>query len=222
MIFIKNKYTNWYYQIINRAQNRILVAEYFEKHHIIPKSLGGSNNKINLVKLTAREHFVCHWLLTKMVDGEYRKKMCYALHAMGNLLSENRYINSRAFEKIKIECAQLRSIAMKGTLTGEKNYNYGKKWSEEQRKKMSEFRTGKNFNKEYKPISNETREKMKYSSNQRWTIEERAKFSAKKKADMFIYICPNCGKQGKGKTNLIRWHGDNCNVLLAINNKSKE
>jgi 5-methylcytosine-specific restriction endonuclease McrA len=59
MLFIDNKYTNWYNSIIDSARNRILEG-YSENHHIIPKSLGGSNDKSNIVALTAREHFICH------------------------------------------------------------------------------------------------------------------------------------------------------------------
>lgn len=84
MLFIDNKYTRWYYSIINRANARS-VSGYTEKHHIIPKSLGGSNNPSNLVSLTAREHFICHMLLTKMVVGKYRQKMSHALWAMSTL-----------------------------------------------------------------------------------------------------------------------------------------
>lgn len=52
MIFIDNKYTNWYYQIIDSAKNRKLDTNlYVEKHHIIPKSLGGSKNKDFIIKV---------------------------------------------------------------------------------------------------------------------------------------------------------------------------
>ena len=67
-MYLTNKYAHWYYNIINRAQTRINTG-YTEKHHIIPQSLGGGDNADNLVKLTAREHFICHLLLTKMVVG---------------------------------------------------------------------------------------------------------------------------------------------------------
>ena len=54
MIFIDNKYTNYYYSIVDRAKARTLSPEiYSEKHHIVPKSLGGDNSKNNLAKLTA-------------------------------------------------------------------------------------------------------------------------------------------------------------------------
>ena len=78
-MFKENKYTKYYTLLTNRARGRVL-AEYTERHHIIPQSLGGSNDKDNLVDLTAREHFICHWLLIKMTEGEHRSKMLYALN----------------------------------------------------------------------------------------------------------------------------------------------
>lgn len=56
-----------YENIIANAQRqnrRKHNGTYYEKHHITPKCLGGTNNKDNLVLLTAKEHFVCHKLLT--------------------------------------------------------------------------------------------------------------------------------------------------------------
>lgn len=68
-----NKYEKWYSGIIENARNR-KTDEYTEIHHILPRSLGGNNDPTNLVDLTAREHFMCHWLLTKMHTGINRKK----------------------------------------------------------------------------------------------------------------------------------------------------
>jgi hypothetical protein len=56
-MFINNKYKKWHDSIIDRAKNRVLFC-YVEKHHIIPRSCGGSDDKSNLVKLTARETFL--------------------------------------------------------------------------------------------------------------------------------------------------------------------
>lgn len=104
MIFIDNKYTNWYNSLINKAKDRTITG-YTEKHHIIPSSLGGTNDNTNLVKLTAREHFVCHLLLTKMVDGDFKKKMTYAVWLMCNVKNHhqpNRYIpNSSTYQLIR-------------------------------------------------------------------------------------------------------------------------
>ena len=75
MNWLNNKYTNWYNRIIRNAQSRELDT-YYEIHHIVPKSLGGTNQKSNLVKLTAKEHYVCHLLLMKMYsDKKAKQKM---------------------------------------------------------------------------------------------------------------------------------------------------
>lgn len=102
MLFIDNKYTKWYYQIIDSAKTSNYNC-YTEKHHIIPKSLGGKNNQSNLVRLTARQHFICHMLLTKMVSKKkHRQKMCHALWAMTTLehsKCQKRYKNnSKSYE----------------------------------------------------------------------------------------------------------------------------
>lgn len=101
MIFINNKYTSWYYSIINNAANRT-VNGYTERHHIIPKSLGGDNTSTNLIRLTAREHFMCHRLLIKMTTGNEKIKM---LHALGMFAQCNplqkRIFNSREYELIR-------------------------------------------------------------------------------------------------------------------------
>lgn len=83
MIFIANKYTRVYFSIIENAKARTLPkTEYREKHHIVPRSLGGNDDPKNLVDLTAREHFVCHKLLIKMTEGIHRGKMAFALVLM--------------------------------------------------------------------------------------------------------------------------------------------
>jgi hypothetical protein len=79
--FLDNKYTRLYFKIISIPDHK--ESGYTELHHIIPKSLGGSNSKTNLVRISARKHFICHYLLTKMTDGRDRYKMYKALWTMG-------------------------------------------------------------------------------------------------------------------------------------------
>ena len=55
-------YNKIYNEIINKRINEF-PAGYYEVHHIIPVSLGGTDDEGNLVKLTAKEHFMCHFLL---------------------------------------------------------------------------------------------------------------------------------------------------------------
>jgi hypothetical protein len=95
-MYLENKYTNWYLSLINKAKNRKIPQTYYEKHHIIPKSLGGSDESDNLVVLTSREHYIAHWLLTKMVSGEHKKKMCLAFFCMNTLNDSNK--NSKGYK----------------------------------------------------------------------------------------------------------------------------
>lgn len=68
-------------------------------HHIIPKCFNGDNSNQNLISLTAREHFVCHLLLTKMVLGQDKMKMIHAAFGMNNM--NNHKINSHVYESLR-------------------------------------------------------------------------------------------------------------------------
>jgi hypothetical protein len=116
MIFIDNKYTRIYYTIVERAKTRI-ISGYTENHHIIPRSLGGSNSKDNLAALTAREHFICHLMLTRMTYGQYKKKMVLAvfyLTGKGKSKRNNRIKSSRMYENLKIQLSAIVSEQKKG------------------------------------------------------------------------------------------------------------
>lgn len=54
--------------ILNRQANPLDEREYGEWHHIVPRAEGGSDDASNLVKLTAREHYIAHLLLAKIYD----------------------------------------------------------------------------------------------------------------------------------------------------------
>lgn len=114
---LTNKYSKTYFAITSNAKQRITKG-YTELHHIIPQSMGGTNDKENLVELTAREHFICHWLLVKMTEGDERGKMLYALQGMkAENKFQNRYhtqITARVYEKYRIEHAENHSKRMKG------------------------------------------------------------------------------------------------------------
>lgn len=97
-MFIQNKFHKWYFSIIDKA---IVRQSGDEKHHIVPKSFGGSDDKSNLVLLTFREHYVCHLLLTKMCEGELKHKMLYAIHRM--VFSEKYGNGSRLYERFRSE-----------------------------------------------------------------------------------------------------------------------
>jgi hypothetical protein len=62
-------YQKHYNTLIERSKARVLEG-YVEKHHIIPKCLGGTDDKENLVLLTPEEHFLAHQLLVKIYPDE--------------------------------------------------------------------------------------------------------------------------------------------------------
>lgn len=142
-----NKYSRWYNQIVKNAQNRVTEG-YTERHHIQPRSLSGTDDKSNLVELTAREHFICHWLLTKMTTGEDYYKMLNALRMMrAEKSGQQRYetaITSRVYENIKQEYAQLQSKRF----GGENNPMWGRTHTDEARRAIREKNTGKKLTEE--------------------------------------------------------------------------
>lgn len=142
-MYLDNKYTKWYNSIIENSNNRTIDG-YTEKHHIIPRSLGGSDDSSNLAILTAREHFICHLLLTKMTTGNARHKMCFALHMITNArnIGEGRYTpTSRLYEHTK----HLFREAVNAMWTEEKRKRHGeitgakakgRKWSKSSKQNL--------------------------------------------------------------------------------------
>lgn len=137
-----NKYTKWYAAITTAGKSS--RNGYTERHHILPKSLGGSDSIENLTNLTAREHFICHWLLTKMYpSGEEHWKMINAFRMMR---AENprqlRYktrVTARVYENLKKEYSKLQSERY----SGEGNGFYGKSHSDEAKAKISAANKGR-------------------------------------------------------------------------------
>ena len=142
---LKSKYHKWYHQIISNPDSS---ATFVEVHHILPKSLGGSNDPSNLVSLSARQHFVAHLLLTKMYKGKDKKKMCWALHRMAFSST-----SPRKFKSSEYEMARKIHIS-----------NLSKPKSEEHQAKISKALTGKKTSKEAGATIAETIEGSKMRS----------------------------------------------------------
>lgn len=87
-VFIANKYTKWYMNIIVQAQKRSKLPKcQTERHHILPRSIFPefadlTRHPLNGVDLTYREHYICHWLLPKMVHPNCVYSMTMALARM--------------------------------------------------------------------------------------------------------------------------------------------
>jgi hypothetical protein len=135
-------YQRIYNDIIERAKsrglNKKLLNGYFENHHIIPKCMNGTNIKDNLVLLTGREHYLCHWLLWKVNKENQSLFMAYhkMVYQKRTYQERNFKISSKQYEILKTE----RSNQMKGenNPSGKGKFNsfFGKKHSNESKEKI--------------------------------------------------------------------------------------
>lgn len=168
---MNNKYSVWYFSIIGKALERKWKKKeidfYVENHHFFPKSLGGTDK--HTVLLTAKEHFICHILLTKMLEGNDKIKMRWAVINLEgkkriyrtSILYETVRKNLKHTEEAKQNMSYIRKSL--GIFKGEKNPMYGKRGSlspihgrsqteEHKQKRLEKIRGRKH--------SNEARQKM--------------------------------------------------------------
>jgi len=114
-------YTRHYDILINRAKLRIFdKGVYTEKHHIIPRCLGGTNDNTNLVILLPEEHFVAHQLLIKMYPSNY--KLVHAAHMM--TIGHGIRRNNKRYKWLR----EKHAIAMSQSQQGKKNSQHGTRW----------------------------------------------------------------------------------------------
>lgn len=169
---LQNKYKKWYEKIVLTAQVRMWPDNtYFEKHHIIPRSIGGSNKKINLAILTAREHFICHRLLTRFLTGNAKMKMSFATWIMmtNNNPHQKRYkVTSRIYEFVKKEMVAVQrtkehrkkvSEGIKKSPNIKPPWNTGIPMTAEQKAHLSKVNRGKKVLPETVKKIRETKEK---------------------------------------------------------------
>ena len=115
------------YNLIIEKRKVVIPTGYVEEHHIIPRSLGGSDDKSNLVKLTAKEHFICHLLLTKMYPNdtiEYYKMFHAFFMMLVTSKNQKRYITSRKYENMRVSFSERMSVLQGGN----KNSQFGTMW----------------------------------------------------------------------------------------------
>ena len=224
-----NKYEKWYSAITNRAKYRTLDG-YKERHHIIPHSLGGSDDSDNLVDLTAREHFLCHWLLTKMYTGEARGKMINALYMMrAESPHQKRYeskITSRIYENLRTEYSQYISKLNKGriqppeekakqiaAITGRKRNPFSEEWKENLSKN---HKSKKGYDCK---LSDDTKKKigdrLRGKKQDPERVAHRSEVQRSLKMKRSLLTCPHCNKECPVNT-YPRWHGDNCKSINNI------
>jgi hypothetical protein len=234
MLFIDNKYTKTYYNIVDSARSRT-ISGYTETHHIIPKSLGGTDANTNLVKLSAREHFICHWLLIKMCQQQsHRNKMIYALYCMRQGSTKHqRYnadITSRVYAKLKgqivvsLSTREKISQANKGktkskkyilymsnNMKGDNNHFYGKHHSIAVKEKISNSMKGRTPWNKGKRLTKEHIDKIVSASTGRKHTAHSEETKAKMRAAKKDYVPWNKGLPAQKYACV--YCGKECNLL---------
>ena len=139
-------YQKIYDQLIKKRQNFKLTKNkndknyvYCEEHHIIPHCCNGSDEKKNLVLLTAREHFLAHMLLCKIHECDENLSLYYKLckamtffkcqskDGKKRLKEIGQKINSRLYAKLAIN-ARLAVSEQMSKYRGNLSHSYSRKW----------------------------------------------------------------------------------------------
>jgi hypothetical protein len=143
--------------IISRKNRVIDETLYYEKHHILPKSLGGDDSSNNLIKLTAREHYFAHLLLSKFAGPKMVIALTYFLQETNRYGGGVKFTpSSKSISKIRENANKVKSEIMKGREFSESHkqnisksklgipaHNKNVPASEEQKKKQSNSMKGK-------------------------------------------------------------------------------
>ena len=127
-------YQHHYDVLIVRSCGRIL-ENYTERHHIVPRCMGGTDDSINLVDLTPEEHFLAHQLLVKI-----HPKNPYLAKA-AEMMCVDRYghrVNNKKYGWLKRRIAEANSKLRAGQPSSFK----GKKHTAKAKAKISAARSG--------------------------------------------------------------------------------
>ena len=168
-LFFTMTYSAVYCALIeNRKQSPLPEDQYSENHHIVPKSEGGSDDKANLVRLSAREHYIAHLLLAKIYDDVKMHQAVLMMQSISKCHKRNFKFNSRLYEAIRNKYSK--------KISGENHWNYGKPaWnkgiplSDEQKEKIRKALTGRH-------LQESTKQKLRSKTH---TDEWKAKMSEK-------------------------------------------
>ena len=150
-----------YDQLIEKRKNDPLPDDqYGEVHHIVPKSEGGTDDPDNLVRLSAREHYVAHLLLARIYDDF---NMWCAVWMMSN--DKRRHITSRQYDiarknRSRVMSRHMKRLAKNGRIDKWKYSHKGKPLSENAKTKLSQKMVGNKNGLGVHNISEEGRQKM--------------------------------------------------------------
>ena len=161
-------YQRIYEEIIKSRRDNVPEG-YSERHHVVPKSFGGTDDPSNIVRLTAREHFLCHWLLTKIHQKgrlHYKAMHAFVMIAWHHSDKQDRYrCTSRLYEKLKNE----HKVLMSRSQLGDRNSQYGTMWinngvESKKVQKDTEIEEGWVSGRVKKPVAPKVKKKRTYTT----------------------------------------------------------
>jgi hypothetical protein len=210
-----------YDQIIDRAKSREKLQGYKERHHIIPKCMGGSNYKENIAELTDREHCISHWLLYEMHPKNYKLATAFwNMCGVKNNRTQQRYVpSSRVIEYARKALSESR----KGIKFSEEHLakirrvNIGRKQPKEQIENRRKSLIGQKRGEEArKNIIRGLTGRKSFRKGGKLDEDHKKKISDAKKGiptwikgkKQNIIKCDVCGKTGGNS--MHRWHFKNC------------
>ncbi len=157
-------------QIIDRAKDRKL-NEYSENHHIKPRCLGGTDDSENLVRLTAREHFIIHKILCLIYPNENR--LHWAAFMMSSCFgnsnqSRNYRISSSEYQRLKenLKLSEETKEKISNSKKGQRS-RLGIKLSNESKEKISKSRKGQPSPRKGVKLTDEIKQKLSKSASLR-------------------------------------------------------
>ena len=143
---MNNHHLNRYNRFIDSLKNQV-VSGYCEKHHILPRSLGGSDDASNLIVLTPRQHYIAHWMLWKAYGGS----MAIAFDYMNGIKRYGKRLTSKTVQLLKADVSKRISERPVSAETREKQRQakLGRKLAPEHIEKMRLSRIGKKMSAEF-------------------------------------------------------------------------
>lgn len=156
---------------------------YTEEHHIVPSCMGGSDEPENLIRLTAREHFIAHKLLSKIYPQERRLQMAFASFLMRRH-SKGVVKTSLDYERLRIIVAKQCSIRMKEYYSDPSNL----KLMSERSRKMHESLDHKEKMRRSCYENEEVRNKISSASLLQWESQEHRNNVSRKNSERGLEI----------------------------------
>ena len=100
-------YEKIYQHLCNRSLTRKWEKFTYEKHHIIPRCMGGTDDSENITVLTYREHYIAHWLLCKIHANHVGINYAF-LCMLRKQPTGKRLITSKIYDTIKRNYTQFK------------------------------------------------------------------------------------------------------------------